>query len=41
MFFVRTVGEAGEKTYGIANVKTAYHVGKDVRTEQYNSVSLG
>ena len=29
MFFVRTAGEAGKKTYGIADVETAYYVGKD------------
>ena len=29
MFFVRTGGEAGEKTYRIADVETAYYVGKD------------
>ena len=29
MFFVWTVGEAGKKTYGIANVEMAYYVGKD------------
>ena len=33
MFFVRTVGEAGKKTYGIADVETAYHVGKDKFTK--------
>ena len=33
MFFMQTVGKSGEKTYGIANVKTAYYVGKDKFTK--------
>ena len=36
MFFVRTVGEAGEKTYGIANIKAAYYVGKDKYTKNFS-----
>ena len=33
MFFVRTVGETGKKTYRIANVEAAYYVGKDKFTK--------
>ena len=29
MFFMWTVGEMGKKTHGIANVESAYYVGKD------------
>ena len=33
MFFMQTVGEAVKKTYGIANVKMAYYIGKDKFTQ--------
>ena len=40
MFFVRTVGEAGKKTHGTADVETACHVGKDKFTKNISMRNL-